>query len=303
MLLRQMKYFVMIVDQGSFTEAAEHLFISQSAISQQIQALEKELGVVLFIREKRSFTLTPAGEYFYSQARGILDEVENIRIKTMEIGSEETDEARLRVGYLSNYSGQELSMAIARFSEVYPDIPIEITRGTHEELYFAMLEGKIDLAFNDQRRAFSDDFVNYEMLKCDCYIEISKRSPLSKRESVDVSDLKTIPCILISSKKHQEEEAAYYKSTIGYESPFLFAESIEEGRLMTVGNRGFLPIESVETLPPESPTVKRIPVYRRKKPLQRNYCVFWLKEHENYYIAEFGNILHQIFQENDKENA
>ncbi len=297
MLLRQMKYFVTIVDKGSFTEAAEHLFISQSAISQQIKTLEKELGVPLFIREKRSFTLTPAGEYFYSQARGILDEVESVRIKTMEIGTEETEEARLRVGYLSNYSGQELSLAIARFSEIYPDIPIEISRGTHEELYFAMLDGRIDLAFNDQRRAFSDDFVNYEMLKCDCYIEVSNRSPLSNLESVDISDLKTTPCILISSKEQQSEEAAYYRGTIGYDSPFLFAESIEEGRLMTVGNRGFLPIESVETLPPVNPTVKRIPVYRRKKPLQRNYCVFWLRERENYYIAEFGAILHEIFRE------
>ena len=60
MLLRQMKYFTTIVDCNSFTEAAEQCYISHSAISQQIQALEKELGVELIHRENRRFSLTPA---------------------------------------------------------------------------------------------------------------------------------------------------------------------------------------------------------------------------------------------------
>ena len=57
MLLKQMKYFITVVDLHSFTEAAEQCFISQSAISQQIKALEKELGVRLFERSKRQFSL------------------------------------------------------------------------------------------------------------------------------------------------------------------------------------------------------------------------------------------------------
>ena len=58
MLLRQIKYFVTVVDTGSFTEAAEECFISQSVISQQILSLEKELGVQLLVRSTRRFTLT-----------------------------------------------------------------------------------------------------------------------------------------------------------------------------------------------------------------------------------------------------
>ena len=56
MLLKQMKYFITVVDLHSFTEAAKQCFISQSAISQQIKALEKELGVRLFERSKRQFS-------------------------------------------------------------------------------------------------------------------------------------------------------------------------------------------------------------------------------------------------------
>lgn len=65
MLLKQMKYFITIVDCHSFTEAAEQCFISQSAISQQIKALEKELGIRLFERNKRQFSLTSSWRYFY----------------------------------------------------------------------------------------------------------------------------------------------------------------------------------------------------------------------------------------------
>ena len=86
LLFRQMKYFTAVVDCNSFTEAAEQCYISQSAISQQIRSLEKELGVELIHREKRKFSLTPAGEYFYSQSKGILDEVETIRKETIRIG-------------------------------------------------------------------------------------------------------------------------------------------------------------------------------------------------------------------------
>ena len=70
MLLKQIQYFHAIVEKKSFTEAAEACFISQSAISQQMKALEHELGIQLLIRHNRTFTLTPAGlGYFRSQRR------------------------------------------------------------------------------------------------------------------------------------------------------------------------------------------------------------------------------------------
>ena len=67
-MLKQLKYFQSVVRLGSFSAVAEEKFISQSAISQQVQALERELGFRLLERKKRTFTLTPAGEYFYQKA-------------------------------------------------------------------------------------------------------------------------------------------------------------------------------------------------------------------------------------------
>lgn len=66
-MLKRLKCFQSVVRLNSFSEAAEN-YISQSAISQQIQALERELGFKLLERRNRTFALTPAGEYFYQKS-------------------------------------------------------------------------------------------------------------------------------------------------------------------------------------------------------------------------------------------
>lgn len=68
MMLRQIQHFQAIVQQNSFTEAAELCHISQSGISRSIQALEDEIGAKLIVRKNRSFELTEAGEHFYKKS-------------------------------------------------------------------------------------------------------------------------------------------------------------------------------------------------------------------------------------------
>lgn len=289
MLLRQMKYFASVIDCNSFTEAAEQCFISQSAISQQIQSLEKELGVKLIHRENRKFSLTPAGEYFYSRCKGIIEDAENLKRETVRIGQD--DELRLRIGYLRSYSGQELHQAVAEFSRLYPEVSISIVNGTHEELYDNLRFGRVDMVLNDQRRAFSDEYINFQLSECGCYAEMSVRNKLSTNEFVALDELRGTPCILISSREQQNTEFDYFKNTLGFGGSFLFAENVEEGRLMVAGNRGFLPVDGVGTLPPVGTSVKRIPIFKEGKQIKRNYCVFWLKKHTNYYIEEFAEIL------------
>ena len=290
-----MKYFISVVECSSFTEAAEQCYISQSAISQQIRSLEKELGVELIHRENRRFTLTPAGEYFYEQSKGILNEVEDIRRETFRIGKDK--EMELKIGYLRCYSGQELHQAVAEFSRLYPEVSIHIVNGTHEELYDLLRFGRADLVLTDQRRAFSDKYANFQLLKCGCYAELSVRSPLAEQESITMEELKRQACILISSREQQNIEEDYYKNTLGFGGRFLFAENLEEGRLMVAGNRGFLPVERVGTLPPCGTGVKRLPVMEQGQQLKRNYCLFWVKENASYYIEEFAEILRKLLKE------
>ncbi len=294
MLLRQMKYFTAVVDCNSFTEAAQQCYISQSAISQQIQSLEKELGVELIHRQNRRFTLTPAGEYFYSHCKSILEQVEELARQTKQLGTDR--ELQLRIGYLRCYSGLELHQAVAEFSRLYPEVSIHIVNGTHEELYDLLRQGGVDLVLSDQRRAFSDTYVNDELMQCGCYVELSNHNKLSKQEVVQLEQLKRLPCILISSREQQNVEQEYYQNTLGFGGSYLFADNLEEGRLLVVSNRGFLPIESVGTLPPAGMSVRRLPLYQGDRQLMRNYCLFWSKERTNDSIEEFAATLRKLIR-------
>lgn len=96
-MIKQIKYFQAVVSHKSFTDAAEECFISQSAISQQIQALERELGVKLLDRKNRKFSLTPAGEYFYKKSLVITADYDRLCSETVRIANK--DNAELRIGY------------------------------------------------------------------------------------------------------------------------------------------------------------------------------------------------------------
>lgn len=289
MLLRQIRFFVSIIDENSFTEAAEKNYVSQSAISQAMNALEADLGVKLIERKNRSFQITTAGEYFYRKCKSLLTDLESIKKETIRLGSDE--EVALHVGYINLYAGPELSDAIAEFSALYPEVKISVQSGTHEELYHGLVSGSLDLALNDQRRAFSNDYVNMELKNAECIIELSERSDLSSYERVEVADLSKLSCIIVSSKEQRETEAEYYRNILGFANDFLYAETQEEARLMVIGGRGFLPVEAVGKLPEVSGAIKRVPLYRKNRKVTRKYCIFWPEERTGYYIEEFAEML------------
>ena len=289
MLLRQIQFFVSIVEENSFTEAAEKHHVSQSAVSQAMNALEADLGVKLIERKNRSFRITPAGEYFYRKGKALLADLEGIKKETVRLGSDQ--ETALHVGYINLYAGPELSDAIAEFSALYPEVDLSVQSGTHEELYHGLVSKSLDLALNDQRRAFSEDYVNLELKNAECIIELSQRCELSSREKLEVADLAKLSCIIVAPRAQRETEAEYYRNVLGFANDFLYAETQEEARLMVVGSRGFLPIEAVGKLPEVSGTIRRVPLYRRNRRVTRKYCIFWLKERSGYYIEEFAEML------------
>lgn len=294
MLFKQLKYFTEVIKCLSFTEAAERCFISQSAISQQIRALEESLGVELIKRKNRKFSMTPAGEYFYRHGLVLLDEAERLKRETVRIGSHK--EEQLKIGYLRCCGGMEFRQAVAVFSEKYPEVELEIVTGSHEELDDLLRFGGVDLILNDQRRIFSEEYENFQLATSSCYIELSERSALSALAYVTLEDLRKIPCILVASEDQQEREKDYYVNTLGFRDNFLFAVSLEEGRLLAAANKGFLPVEeaSKDTSQPE-PAVRRIPLCRNGRQIKRNFCAFWKKERTGYYIEEFAEILRQMF--------
>jgi DNA-binding transcriptional LysR family regulator len=293
-MLKQIKYFQSVVRCGSFTEAAEQNFISQSAISQQIQALEKELGVTLLERKNRKFTLTPAGEYFYRKSLVLTADFEKMCQETVHIAQK--DETALRIGYLKCYSGSEVHQAVSEFSTKYPDVSISIINGNHEDLYDALRLGRVDLILNDQRRAFSDEYVNCILGTSECFIEVADSNPVAIRESVEVQELKNMPCILVASVGQRENEQKYYHDIVGIQGEFIFAENLEEARMLVAGGKGFMPVEGLESSMQFGITLRRIPLLRGGKPIRRNYCAFWKADNSGYYIEDFAEILKSKFK-------
>ena len=293
-MLKQIKYFQAVVRHESFTEAAEECFISQSAISQQIQALEKELGVELLYRKNRKLSLTPAGEHFYNKSLILISDFETLCRETIRIANGE--EAQLRIGYLKCYGGQELENAIASFSDKYPNVAIHVVNGNHEDLYDLLRNGGVDLVLNDQRRAFSEEYVNFHLVTSNCYIEIASRNPIARLERINVPDLKNTPCILIASQNQRENELTYYRDVVGFSGEFLFAGNLEEARLMVVGGKGFVPVEGGDKTPRCSSSIRRISLCRGEKPIRRNYCAFWKTDNSGYYVEEFADILKSQFK-------
>lgn len=293
-MIRQMKYFQSIVRNNSFSEAAEECHISQSAISQQLQALERELGFQLLERKNRKFSLTPAGEHFYQKSIILVADYEQLCRETAKIARD--DKAVLRVGYLRSYNGGEFHQALEEFARKYPEVTVQIEHGNHEELYHLLISGQIDIAFNDQRRKFFDAYVNLILETTHSSIEISSASPLAALSKITPQELKNIPCILVTSPSQQETEREYDHNAVGFQGEFIFAENLEAARLLVISGKGFLPIEGNGQIMNFGTSITRIPLFQNGKQITRNYCAFWKKDNSGYYVEEFADILKSKFE-------
>lgn len=294
-MLRQIKYFQAVVKNNSFSEAAAQCNISQSAVSQQVKALEQELGVQLLERKNRKFVLTPAGEHFYKKSLVLIADFEQICRKTNKIAHKENE--GIKIGYLRCYSGQEFQIALELFAERYPDVSVKISYGNHDELYDMLRKGTIDLVFNDQRRAFSDEYVNMLLTTSRSYVEIAARNPLAGLERITVRELKNTPCILVSSEAERAKEQEFYQNVIGFQGEIMFADNMEEARISVISGKGFMPSEGTPVSGSLGANIKRIPLYRGNAPITRNYCAFWKKENTNLFPEKFAAILRERFCE------
>ncbi len=293
-MLRQIRYFQSVVRNNSFSEAAEECHISQSAISQQIKALETELGFPLLERKNRKFVLTPAGEHFYKKSLVLVADYEQMCHESAKIARGE--DAVLKIGFLRNYNSPEFRQALEEFSSRYPAISIQLLYGNHEELFTLLRTGGVDLVLNDQRRAFSDEYINLILTTSSMYIELAARNPVVSLPSVTVQELKNIPCILVASKDQQSIEKEFYQTIIGIQGEILYAENLEEARMMVISGQGFLPVEGNSQAMAFGTSICRVPLCRGDEQITRNYCLFWKKDNSGYYVEEFSDILQKKFE-------
>jgi DNA-binding transcriptional LysR family regulator len=145
MELRHLRYFVVVAEELHFRRAAERLHMSQPPLSQQIRALEEEVGATLLLRNQRKVELTAAGQAFLIRAREILDAVEDAarqarRVQRGEVG-------RLAVGFVGSAMYSFVPELLRAFREHAPDITLRLNElGTSEQLR-QLEDGRLDVGF------------------------------------------------------------------------------------------------------------------------------------------------------------
>lgn len=196
MELHQLRYFLAVVDEGSFTAAAEAIRISQSGISTQLQKLEREVGLVLIDRSARRVALTPAGSRLVPYARTAIAAVDDVTgaandIRGLVAGS-------LRVGTVTGLVWQPLFDALAAIHTEHSGIDIRLHEGNSDDLVAQVRDGTTDVAI----AAWADsdpDGVKVSVVVDDPLVAAVRHDhPWATRDSVRVvelarADLITLP--------------------------------------------------------------------------------------------------------------
>jgi LysR family nitrogen assimilation transcriptional regulator len=138
--LRQLKYFIAIIESGSFSKAAIESHVVQSALSQQIAALETELEVQLLVRSAQGVTPTTAGQLFYQHAQHLLRQVEHA--KTLVRASDGKPSGRVTIG-LPTSTAATLSLPLLEAClALYPGIQLHLMEGLSRQMHQALINGR-----------------------------------------------------------------------------------------------------------------------------------------------------------------
>lgn len=142
--LQQLRYVVEVASSSSFTRAAERCFVTQSALSHQIAALERELGQRLFVRSSRSVRTTEAGEAFLAHAMTAVAAADHAREAAAAVAGRVV--GTLRLGVIPTVTAVSVPHAISRFRGAYPEARVQLTVGNSDALADAVRRGELDVA-------------------------------------------------------------------------------------------------------------------------------------------------------------
>jgi DNA-binding transcriptional LysR family regulator len=190
MELRHFRYFVAVAEELHFTRAAKRLHMEQPPLSQQIQALEAELGVSLFQRSKRHVALTEAGQRFLISARRILAEAELAADDVRRVARGELGE--LRIGFSTSLPFTDIFPRILReYRLAYPRVTLTLREMFAIDQFDALQRGTLDIGLLRHRETdASPDLVLREIRQDPLCLVVNAADPLARRDGVALADLK-----------------------------------------------------------------------------------------------------------------
>jgi DNA-binding transcriptional LysR family regulator len=188
MELQQLRYVVEVAGTSSFTRAAERCFVTQSALSHQIAALEREIGQRLFVRSSRSVRLTEAGEAFLPHAKTALVAAEQAKEDAVAAGGDVV--GTLRLGVIPTVTAVDLPQILVDYHAAHPFARVELQVGNSDALMAAVRGGELDIALVGLREEVSPTGVASRVLSTDSLVAVlPPQNALAGAASLDLGDL------------------------------------------------------------------------------------------------------------------
>lgn len=194
MQFQQLAYFVSVAETQHFTRAAERMHVAQPSLSQQIKALEKELGAELFVRARGNISLTEAGEALLPLARRILADTDTARREVQELV--QLRRGRVRLGATPSLCTGLLPGVLRTFHDLHPGIQLLIEEGGSHDLVRQLARGALDLALVVLPLPTpSPALTTVELLHEDLVVVESAATPAPRR-AMRIADLRDRPLVM-----------------------------------------------------------------------------------------------------------
>jgi LysR family cyn operon transcriptional activator len=269
MNLRQLQTLITVADAGGFAHAAGQLHLSQPAASRQIQALEAELGVLLFDRIGRRLQLTSEGEDIVRRGRRLLQEADSLRDRADALKSGLT--GTLRVGGSPQHIETVLAPFVGRFRRRHPGIEVHFVEDGGARINDRLTHGDVQVALTTS----SNELFSGRLLYPIYVLAVAAPAhPLARRATVDVSDLADKPLLLLhrSFASRGWFDAACHNADV---SPQIVLESGAPATLMALASSGDGTAIVPSNVRIPSDGVKATPVTYRGAPIGRWAFVAW----------------------------
>ena len=195
--LQQLAYFVAVADTGHFTRAADQVGVAQPSLSQQVRALERELGAPLLHRTRGNVSVTDAGEALLPVARRMLADADTARRRVREVLN--LGRGRIRLGATPSLCTGLLPTVLTRFRRDHPDVELIVYEGGSRDLQRKLSESALDFALVVDARLGQDPQLATMPLFTEELVVISPRrapSPFGGRGLITVTELEGQPLVM-----------------------------------------------------------------------------------------------------------
>jgi LysR family transcriptional regulator, low CO2-responsive transcriptional regulator len=190
--LHQLKVFETVARHGSFTRAAEELFITQPTVSSQVKQLTKAVGLPLFEQIGKSLYLTDAGKELLATCQDIFERLDNFEMKVADLKGTKQGQLRLAVITTAKYFIPRL---LGSFCKKYPGIDIALQVTNHQEIQQRMLNNEDDLYIVSNPHK-DIDLTSQSFLDNPLVVVASRDHPLASKKNIDISYLNNEPFIM-----------------------------------------------------------------------------------------------------------